>query len=88
MLNHGDCSREPFTAGLVPPAGVLLKLTKSTVLLSAVILQEIGEVELPFFFGLLSGGMRNALIWGLIGLLVGVVASGAVLMVLGWKKGK
>ena len=36
-------------------------------------------------FGLLSGGMGNALIWGLVGLVIGVVASGAVLMVLGWK---
>ena len=39
-------------------------------------------------FGLLTAGMGNAMIWGLIGLLVGVLASGAVLMVLGWKKDK
>ncbi len=39
-------------------------------------------------FGLVSGGMGNALIWGLIGLLIGVLASGAVLMVLGWKQEK
>ena len=36
-------------------------------------------------FGLVTGGFVNALIWGLIGLLMGVLASGTVLMILGWK---
>jgi hypothetical protein len=38
-------------------------------------------------YGFLRGGVLLALFWGFGGLLVAVLASGAVLMVLGWKKG-
>lgn len=37
--------------------------------------------------GLLTGGIGNAVFWGFLGLLVAVLVSGAVLMVMGWKKG-
>ena len=38
-------------------------------------------------WGLARGGGSSALFYGFGGLIVGVLASGAVLMVLGWKKG-
>lgn len=68
------------TVGMIPDLS-----GKRNLLQLAITLPVAGVFAL---FGLLSGGMGNALIWGFLGLLVGVVASGAVLMVLGWKKGK
>lgn len=38
-------------------------------------------------FGFLTGGLSNGLIWCFGGLLIGVLVSGTVLMVLGWKNG-
>lgn len=66
------------TVGMIPDLS-----GKRNLLQLAITLPVAGAATL---FGLLSGGMGNAVIWGFIGLLVGVVASGAVLMVQGWKK--
>jgi hypothetical protein len=38
-------------------------------------------------FGFFTGGLSNGLIWCFGGLLIGVLVSGTVLMVLGWKNG-
>lgn len=65
------------TVGMIPDLS-----GKRNLLQLAITLPVAGAFAL---FGLLSGGMGNALIWGLVGLVIGVLASGAVLMVLGWK---
>lgn len=81
----GRCSSYQKTAETVgiETVGMIPDLSgKRNLLRFAITLPVAGAFAL---FGLLSGGMGNALIWGLVGLVVGVLASGAVLMVLGWK---
>lgn len=65
------------TVGMIPDLS-----RKRNLLQLAITLPVAGAFAL---FGLVTGGMDNALIWGLIGLLIGVLASGTVLMILGWK---
>jgi len=68
------------TVGMIPDFS-----GKRNLLQLAIILVFVGLFAL---FGLLTGGTLGALGWGAVGLLPGVLVSGTVLMVLGWKKEK
>ena len=77
--NRTSYQRTAETVGLVPDLDGKRNLLQLAITIPVVLVCAL--------IGLLTGGIGNAVIWGFVGFLVAVLVSGAVLMVLGWKKG-